>query len=138
MKPVGMNIPSALGWYRPGVGVPRDVGCRALVVNTLNSELVVYAANLFSVQFPGRRRGRGRAPCTLRLQVLKGSSSGGHKFKVRGLRASRNSLSTNYRMKTVQHAFMYEYCSSLGVAYRAIPAGKGACSPHSGRGETSR
>eukprot|EP00964_Phaeocystis_antarctica_P101647 scaffold67129_cov30-Phaeocystis_antarctica.AAC.1 len=27
----------------PSVGVPRDVGCRALVV---------YAANLFSVQFP--------------------------------------------------------------------------------------
>eukprot|EP00964_Phaeocystis_antarctica_P143273 scaffold108781_cov56-Phaeocystis_antarctica.AAC.1 len=32
----------ALGWYRPSVGVPRDVGCRALVV---------YAANSFSVQF---------------------------------------------------------------------------------------
>ena len=30
----------ALGWYRPSVGVSRDVGCRALVV---------YAANLFSV-----------------------------------------------------------------------------------------
>ena len=32
----------ALGWYIPSVGVPRDVGCRTLVV---------YAANLFSVQF---------------------------------------------------------------------------------------
>ena len=32
------------------------------------------------------------APCTLRLQVLKVSSSGSHKFKVRGLRASRNTV----------------------------------------------
>ena len=34
------NVPRA--WYRPSVGVPRDVGCRALVE---------YAANLFSAQF---------------------------------------------------------------------------------------
>ena len=32
----------ALGWYRPSVGVPRDVGCCALVV---------FVAYIFSVQF---------------------------------------------------------------------------------------
>ena len=32
---------SALGWYRPSVGVPRDVGCRRCI----------RVANLFSVQF---------------------------------------------------------------------------------------
>ena len=31
----------ALGWYRPSVGVPRDVGCRRCI----------RVANLFSVQF---------------------------------------------------------------------------------------
>ena len=35
----------ALGWYRPSVGVPRDVGCCALVV---------FAAYIFSVQFMWR------------------------------------------------------------------------------------
>ena len=35
----------ALGWYRPSVGVPRDVGCRAVVV---------YVANSFSVQCRSR------------------------------------------------------------------------------------
>ena len=34
----------ALGWYRPSVGVPRDVGCCAPVV---------FAAYIFSVQFRG-------------------------------------------------------------------------------------
>ena len=35
----------ALGWYRPSVGVPRDVGCCALVV---------FVAYIFSVQFSCR------------------------------------------------------------------------------------
>ena len=46
----------ALGWYRPSVGVPRDVGCCALVV---------FVAYIFSVQFRGLpcpQRGLLRAP----------------------------------------------------------------------------
>ena len=38
----GATARSALGWYRPSVGVPRDVGCCALVV---------FVAYIFSVQF---------------------------------------------------------------------------------------
>ena len=34
------NARSALGWYRPSVGIPRNVGCRALV------ECGRYASNL--------------------------------------------------------------------------------------------
>ena len=41
-----------LGWYRPSVGVPRDVGCRRCIY--------IRVANLFSVQF--RRARQALAP----------------------------------------------------------------------------
>ena len=54
----------ALGWYRPSVGVPRDVGCCALVV---------FVAYIFSVQFSIRRHQSSPAQQRQRLHTSRAS-----------------------------------------------------------------
>ena len=49
----GATARSALGWYRPSVGVPRDVGCRRCI----------RVANLFSVQLALIRKGDDTTSC---------------------------------------------------------------------------
>ena len=51
----GETARSALGWYRPSVGVPRDVGCRALEGKAANLFSGSVQLRLMAKSVPGHR-----------------------------------------------------------------------------------
>ena len=72
----------ALGWYRPSVGVPRDVGCCALVV---------FVAYIFSVQFRLHTVGAGgrRQAVDAEVEVYTSRLRGAHRANPWGRSCSQ-------------------------------------------------